>query len=452
MSSLGLTGQRFLWRIYGLVALVPFLCVADQALGHLGLLPASATTLCLAMLIPFNVHLFYHHIHSRSLALALRPWRENALPLLAFFSLASFSLIFSTVPHAYWDEGGKWIFLLPYGFIVTLSSLAVGLHEPVVKSLRLYIFLSLVLLGYSLWYDLCHPGTFSEIQNRAAGFSGNANYTALVSVLVCSVGIDFGRSTQHPHHRFEFEPISTSARVWSDVGLLFLCFTIVTMTMSRSGLVVFIVLAGSFVVLRLFRSQRTTKMLLHCIVAAGVLVFVAISALPFLATEISAGDRNNRLSRFLNSQQIDDGSAGTRLAAVVDSVRLIEEAPLLGHGTGFSRTMLELPHNLYLQQWVNNGVVGLLNYIALLTTSFLVFLRRGDRNGQVFIAIAAVGSIFSHNVLDQRPFLMLLGILLAASLVDQHRPNTPMSRLRPRSDSRRSRELPHALADRAIQG
>ena len=437
MPHLRLYGQRFLWQLYGLVALVPFLCVADQALGHLGLLPTSATTLCLAILIPFNAHLLYHHIHNRSLFLAIRPWRGNAIPLLAFFGLVSLSLVFSTGPGAYWDEGGKWIFLLPYGFIVTFMSVAVGVHEPVVRTLRLYVFLSLLLIGYSLWYDLCNPGTFSAIQNRAAGFSGNANYTALVSVLVCSVGIDFGRASHHPRRRFTIEPRPGSARVWADIVLLLICFGIVTMTMSRSGLVAFAVLAGSFLTLRLLRSGNTGKTLVHLMIAGAVASSVVASALPLLASQISAGDRNNRLSRFLNSQQIDDGSAGTRLAAVMDSVRLIEEAPLLGHGTGYSRTMLELPHNLYLQQWVNNGVVGLLSYLALLATSFLVFLRRGCRNGQVFITIAAVGSLFSHNVLDQRPFLMLLGILLAASLADQRRQDTPMSPSRLRTSATR---------------
>ena len=106
--------------------------------------------------------------------------------------------------------------------------------------------------------------------------------------------------------------------------------------------------------------------------------------------------------------------------------------------------MLELPHNLYLQQWVNNGIVGFVGYLVFLISSYLVFLQRNCRNGQVLVAIAAVGSLFSHNVLDQRPFLILLGILIAASLADSRTRDRLMSPLPRRSDSRRSLGPPDA--------
>ncbi len=449
MSEYFHASSSSVWKLYGAVALIPFFSVADQALGHLGLLPTSPTTLCIVMTMPFIAHVTAHHIKSRTLSLTLKPWRANALPLIAFLLLATLSLLLSSQPGAYWDEGGKWIFLMSYGFIVTALSVAIGLNQPVVTSLRFYSGTSLLLIGGSLWYDLLHPGTFSEIQNRAAGFSGNANYTALISVFVCSVGIDFGKSPGS-RRRFTLPPTNSSTSVWPDFILLLLCFAIIAMTMSRSGLVAFSSLAVSFIVLRFFRSDGSNKMLLHLALAGGMAAFAIISTLPLLAREISASDRNNRLSRYLHGQQIDDGSAGTRLAAVMDSVRLIEEAPLLGHGTGFSRTMLELPHNLYLQQWVNNGVLGLICYLTLLLSSFLIFLRRGCRNGQVLILVATVGSIFSHNVLDQRPFLILLGILLGASLAGPRRPSKPMSRPLRRIVSRHSSAPLSALVDRAI--
>ncbi len=439
------------WKIYGLIALVPFLCVADQAMGHFGVLPTNATLLCALVLVPFVCALLVHHIYQRSLSVVATPWSKNALPLIAFFLLAATALSLSAAPTAYWDEGGKWIFLLPYGFLITALSIAAGTCRPVVQSLRLYSFVSLLLMAGSLWYEFTHPGTFSQLDNRAAGFSGNANYTALVSVFVCSVGIDFGRSGSKRRYQTGSipHPLTKTRGVWIDMVLLLMCFLIVVMTMSRSGLIDFGVLAGSFVILRIFRSQNSFKTGLQSTLAVIFASAVVMAIVPLLVTLIGAGGQNNRLARFMNNQQIDDGSAGTRLAAALDCFRLIEEAPFLGHGTGFSRTMLELPHNLYLQQWVNNGIVGFVGYIVFLISSYLLFLQRNCRNGQVLVAIAAVGSLFSHNVLDQRPFLILLGILIAASRADSRTRDTRMSPLPRHSDSMRSLEPRDAWGDPA---
>lgn len=440
MSSQRPQLSSFLWKLYGLIAFVPFFCVADQALGHLGLLPTSATVLCALALLPFLCALLIHHLHHRSLSAAVSPWSNNALPLIAFFIIAATSLSLATTPRAYWEEGGKWIFLIPYGFLITTLSIAAGSCRPVVESLPLYSLCSLLLMAGSLWYEFTHPGTFSEIQNRAAGFSGNANYTALVSVFVCCVGLDFGRDARASCYQ-KIATASSRVRsrdVWIDMLLLLTCLLVVVMTMSRSGLIDFGVLAGSFLFLRVFRTGDSIKVGLQGILALMVAITVVVFMLPLLTNLTGAGGQNNRLTRFMNNQQIDDGSAGTRLGALIDCLRLIEEAPLLGHGTGFSRTMIELPHNLYLQQWVNNGVVGFVSYLFLLLSAYVIFLRRSFRKGQVFVCIAAVGSLFSHNVLDQRPFLILLGILIAASLADSRRRDRRMLPARRHSGPTRS--------------
>jgi O-antigen ligase len=80
--------------------------------------------------------------------------------------------------------------------------------------------------------------------------------------------------------------------------------------------------------------------------------------------------------------------------------------------------MPHLPHNLYLQQWVNNGIPGVVSFLALLLFAYRTFRRRNYRNGQAFVIVTTVGAAFSHNILDQRPFLMLLGILLGTSALE----------------------------------
>jgi O-antigen ligase len=195
----------------------------------------------------------------------------------------------------------------------------------------------------------------------------------------------------------------------------------------------FTVLLSTFIYFRFFRSSYSLRQ--RVLGAAAVLTVgaVLIAMLPVFASLVSANESNNRLARYLSNKQVDDGSAGTRLAAALDSIRLIEESPILGHGTGYSRTMFELPHNLYLMQWVNNGAIGVLAYLLFLSTAFVTFTMRGCRNGQTLILITTIASIFSHNLLDQRPFLILFGLLLTASLANQPSKGNEKSPRRPRS-------------------
>jgi O-antigen ligase len=264
--------------------------------------------------------------------------------------------------------------------------------------LPLYVLCALTLLLWSLSIDLSAPGTYAELDARAAGFPGNANFSALVTVMLCAATLDFQRRR----------------RGWLDLVLLTVTTTIVLGTMSRSGLINLGVLMIVYFYYRLLASPGAASEALRLCAALLAIATTLLVVVPLFTHSMPALKQSSRISRFLNNQQVDDGSAGTRLAAVKDSLRRIDAAPLLGHGTGHARSMPELPHNLYLQQWVNNGLPGVLSYLALLGLSYTTFRRRGDRNGVAFIIVTTVGSAFSHNVLDQRPFLMLLGILLGS--------------------------------------
>jgi O-antigen ligase len=325
------------------------------------------------------------------------------------------ALALGILPDAHWEDGGKWIFIIPYGLGVSMVSVYLGTGNEVAEHLPVYVGIALSLLAWSIWFDLSYPGSFADITKRAAGFPGNANFSALVAVIVCSAGLNFGRRPEStsPHIR---KAVRGEHRLWVDLLLLVLTFSIVVMTMSRSGIVNFSVLLSTFVYFRFFRSSYTMR---QRILGAGAVLIVAalmVAMLPVFASLISTNESNNRLSRLLNNKQVDDGSAGTRLAAALDAIRLIEEAPVVGHGTGYSRTMLELPHNLYLMQWVNNGAVGVGAYLLFLATAFITFTARRCRNGQALILVTSVASLFSHNLLDQRPFLIIFGMLLTHSL------------------------------------
>jgi O-antigen ligase len=443
---LGRRLRGFVVTAYATLTLVPFLCVADQALASLGLLPINPTLLCVLVLLPLWGIIVAKHLRQRTLAHIADPFRDNAYPLLAFSTLSMVALALSLLPSAYWGEGGKWIFMIPYSLFIVISSMAVGAQPALALHLHRLMAPALGLLVWSIWYDFSNPGTFAEITNRAAGFPGNANFSALVGVTLCCAALDFGQSS----HKLTTGLCNKKATrpLWGDILLLATTFIIVALTMSRSGLIHFTVLFLTFIYFRLFRSSTSNRqraMTISVITCAAALIAFTV---PLLASFISQHEENNRLARFLSNKQVDDGSAGTRLNAVIDSIRLIEESPVLGHGTGYSRTMLELPHNLYLQQWVNNGIVGLLAYVSLLLTLFLTFQKRNCRNGQALILVATTASAFSHNVLDQRPFLIALGTLLASSQAAQQYQDSRMWRHQRQNASMRSLEPFHLSISR----
>lgn len=388
------------WGAYAGAVCTLFFSVADQPLARAGILPVGATTAAVGALLPFLArHLITHTTRHRSLYL-FTIWRRNSLPLFAFLSVATISIAGAILPGSFWGEGGKWIFLCSYGFVLTLLAHCVGAVSVVARYLPLYTAFSLVLLLTSLWYDMSYPGTFSELNNRAAGFPGNANFAALVSVMLCSVSLTYNR-------------LGSAKR---DAFFLVITAVHVLGTMSRSGLLNYGLMLALYLYFRFVRDGLEVRGIMRFTAAlAASVLFAGLIALRSGATELLFS-AENRLTRFASDQQVDDGSAASRLAAAKDSLRLINASPVLGHGTGHARTMAELPHNLYLQQWVNNGVLGLISYVLLLGAAWYTFYRRGSRQGQTFIAVTALGSVFSHNILDQRPFLLLLGIVLVLSV------------------------------------
>ena len=388
-----------LWRTYALTVFAIFFSVADQPLGHYGVLPISPTLAAIIALLPFPLAATLREPFNNPLRYLIEPIRGNAPALLSFAAIASFSLLLSILPGAVWDEDGKWILLITYGFALTILALFVPGIAVVQRIIPMCIITALALLLWSLQEDLAVPGTYSLETARAAGFPGNANFAALVSVMLCAAGLDMYRRRA----------------LWIDLLILALSGVMVVGTMSRSGLINFLFLLGIYLYFRLLHGGFRAREVIRLTLGFSLLVSALITILPIFAGGLAGLQQQTRLERFLNNKRVDDGSAASRFEAVKDSLRRIDRAPLLGSGTGHSRSMPELPHNLYLQQWVNNGVPGLLSFIALLVVSYLTFTRRGCRNGQAFIIVTAVGAAFSHNILDQRPFLMLLGILLEGS-------------------------------------
>jgi O-antigen ligase len=384
--------------LYTLLVLVLFLSVADQPLGRFGYLPINPTLCALLMVLPFGawacVTDMMLHSHRRFLSTLI----SNSAPYAAFFFIVASSLLYSILPGAFWNEGGKWIFLVSYGFCIALLALFIPQARSFSKLFPLYALAALTLLLWSIYLDITYPGTFATLGQRAAGFPGNANFAALVSVMICAAALDY----------------TSQNGQWKNILLLIITGTIIVTTMSRSGMLNFALLLGIFFYARLAASGWSAREVIKLVSITAIMIGIC-ATLAVTAVATGTISEHSRLGRLLSNKQVDDGSAASRLFAVRESLRLINESPLIGHGTGHARTMAELPHNLYLQQWVNNGIAGILGIMTFFGVSLATFTKRRYRPGQALILVSIVGGVFSHNILDQRCFLLLFGIMLGLS-------------------------------------
>ncbi|MCB1033813.1 MAG: O-antigen ligase family protein, partial [Acidobacteria bacterium] len=90
--------------------------------------------------------------------------------------------------------------------------------------------------------------------------------------------------------------------------------------------------------------------------------------------------------------------------------------PFLGYGPGFVAALKPGPHNQFLKVWMDLGLPGLLFFCAVLAAAAAVFLSRGSLVGLVAVGFLSLKAMFSHNMLDDRTALLLLGLLLSVTL------------------------------------
>jgi O-antigen ligase len=262
----------------------------------------------------------------------------------------------------------------------------------------------LVVFAGSVVYDALYPGTFSLVPDRAAGFAENPNTAAFILVLLCVSIVDLDR----------FRVGDCAAWALTAVGVF--------LTLSRGGIILFLCAFGYYA----YRTLRTnTAHPAHLIRRAAALaaVFAAVvAASVFLVqrADMFALSFQPRLGMIDGESELvteDDD----RIGALKTALDLVKQSPVIGYGTGYSYSLVDVtPHNMYLQQWINNGLPGLVAYLLLLGASARTFWKRRYTRGVLFISLVAINGMFSHNILEERAFLGLLGVLLTCSFYERY--------------------------------
>jgi len=380
---------------------------ADVAYRLRGGLPFGASNLLLAALLCLTAGTLLRSLLSASLRARLwRAYTAQVSVILPFLGVVLFSLVSAFVPTANFLEGSHWVLLPLYDLLVVLLVMPLALERRQRRYLEAALLLAFLLLLGSVGMDVMNPGTFSRIDFRASGFPTNPNGAAFVLVTLAATILDYTR----------VRLIDLTVLVLAALGVL--------ATLSRGGtiLLAVLVLSYAYVVIRRARGgpvRATGRLLMIC--AVSVVAFFAMERMMGAAIFSVQSDRLDIFRGRSEALTTDD----TRFAALRASWQFVQESPLLGRGSGFTYdggTLREGPHNMYVQQWLNNGIGGLICYVWLFGAAALLFWRRRHAPGLVFTGLMAVQSLLSHNLLEERAFLVPFGVFLMTSYLAAARP------------------------------
>ena len=235
-------------------------------------------------------------------------------------------------------------------------------------------------------YEMSHPSTFSEVNGRAAGLFQNPNAAA------AAIG-------------------GTLLALWDELpswskGPLFALATVgILGTFSRACMSGWLMVGILGLPVGLWKGrQGSLWMFLLLAALAAFLLFIQSGMLEILHWEALNGNTLNRI-RF----GVGDGSAMDRAEIARMGWAKVTESPWFGYGLAAPfRFNVLATHNMYLFNWIEHGVLG-----VLLLPTILLPLAWGRPNARLFLFFSLWMGLFSHNLLDARYFLLPLGFLLA---------------------------------------
>jgi len=387
--------------LYMSALLAFFVSPLDNYLGSIGILPLRPTILFVAGFLPVAIVAAVRWVQS-----GMRVGdpsdlvSSNSHLTIAFTFVVAVALLWNIHPHVA-AAGVEPSAVRLYGLINLGAALALagaGVRECHVANLLLPAMLVMIVTMYA---DFRAPGTFSVDGYRAAGVAQNSNVAGFVVVLITAASLTYERVRLR------------------DLVLLAVCGMGVVWTSSRAAILVF----GGVVLFWCQRSFSLGTLRGRAPWLGVATVAVAVVLVVFASYSVRVGEAYDWVAaRRVSTIFAVDGPE--TLIWSVDRMRCarysLDALPghwILGHGTGFTRSLVMGPHNLFLEQWVSNGLPGLLGLCWLLGVGFLAAVRRGSSLALATMLVISVQCLFSHNLLDERAPLLILGLVMGVTAV-----------------------------------
>ena len=287
-------------------------------------------------------------------------------------------------------------------FLIPVGLWAFHLYPKTIRYFFAVIVTALLMnfiLGFFKFYNFW-PISQTTLQGYHSASFGSLKGSGHIALSYFASMLTFGLGALFIH---QFRKLSTLARWMTGIGTLLSLYYLLMVTDGRSGLVTFCVLV-MYGVFRTIWSFKSYKAALVVLLLTGLAASLSLHYSPVLKQRLSAGTSD--LQQY--QQGHEDTSWGERLNFWKNSLKLIEHKPFWGYGTGSmkqeyssidKRNVTDNPHNQYLFLWVEEGVPGVLSFLALLYfASKKPTSLRGDRAPLPISRILLEGSVLAFAV------------------------------------------------------
>jgi O-antigen ligase len=249
----------------------------------------------------------------------------------------------------------------------------------------------IILDSGSVLYEALGMATYSQIGGRYAGFLTQPNDSIIILCLMLGI------------------VLTLSDRFWLNAAIIAIGAVGVGLTLSRSGMLVFIAMVGLWLVLNLRRHFGKIALLVAASVPA---IAVGIAVLTQMASSRNFGTDKNAKERIeaIFGGNTDKMESAERMKDLNDAWEAVTESPIVGHGTGSASSFWQ-PHNQWVGIWLDLGVGG-----VLLFASVLIFLsaRCAMTKGKGVLAIMPLWmfTVFSQNLVEMAGYWFCAGVAM----------------------------------------
>ena len=401
---------RSLWTIPSHLAMAGFagvfLTFFDIYLEQINRLPVPilAVNLCLLVIVFLGSGTLLQAAGSEAMRTRLFTlFRANGPVLLPLAAVVSMSFLSAFQQTAYLDEGPRYVLYPAYEAAVVAFSMLLPFPAHRRAVFRWYLLVALAVTIGSVLADVANPGTFSMVGDRAAGFARNPNGAGFLLISLCCGVLSFERVRP------------------SDLAVLAMTTAAVVATLSRGavGLLAFLVTCYVVSIVRHARHRGIGT------IAGYLAAFGSLVAVTVVAVNMMLGQRMftqaSRVAMLLGRERVV-GPRESRVQLLQYAWDLVRDSPFLGYGSGFTATTGLGPHNIYIARWLDNGLIGVVCFVWLLAAMGVTFWKRRYTTGLVFTGVVVVEGFFSHNLMEERAFIVVLGMFLTLSFFSTGEP------------------------------
>ena len=281
------------------------------------------------------------------------------------------------------------VMILANVWIVTIVALSVLATENW-RAIALRAAVAVIFLDSgSVLYEALGMATYSQIPGRYAGFLTQPNDAIIVLCLMLGI------------------VLTLSDRFWFNALIIAVGAVAVGLTLSRSGMLVFVAMLAVWIVMNL--RQHFGKIAL--LIATSIpLIGIGVAMLTQMASSRSFGTDKNAKDRIeaIFGGSTDKMESGERMKDFNDAWEAITESPVFGHGTGCASSHWQ-PHNQWLAIWLDLGVGGVVLYASVL---IFITLKCILAKGTGILAVMPLWmfSIFSQNLVEMVAYWLCAGV------------------------------------------